>query len=87
VSTLPKRREALKRKIAVLTFDEVNGQLSPTGRQLLNALRLELKTVNRMLSAPKRPKAKGKGPSVVQGPAGGVRRVVSGGAPGSGKRS
>ncbi len=77
----------MKRGIALLTFKEVNGTLTPRERQLLVGLRKELAAINAKLSAPKRPRATSKSPRTRQGPAGGISRVVSGGAPGSGKRS
>lgn len=87
MDSLEEQKRKIKRGIALLTHKEVNGALSPAERQLLPGLRNELNTVNRKLNAPKRPKMFPKGARTRQGPAGGVARVVSGGAPGSGKRA
>ena len=87
MTSLGEQREQLKRGIAQLTFKEVNGTLTPPERQLLRGLRKELAAVNAKLHAPKRPRATSGKPTTRQGPAGGITRVVSGGAPGTGKRS
>ena len=87
VASLQKQKEQLKRGIALLTFKEVNGTLTHDERQLLHGMRKELSAVNGKLNAPKRPRAKSKGARTRQGPASGVTSVVSGGAPGSGKRA
>ena len=87
MASLEEQKRQVKRGIALLTYKEVNRTLSPAERQLLHGLRKELGAINSKLNAPKRPKAAAKGARVRQGPAGGVRRVVSGGAPGSGKRA
>jgi hypothetical protein len=85
MASLEEQKRQVKRGIAVLTFKEVNRTLSPAERQLLHGLRKELSSINAKLNAPKRPKPASKGARTRQGPAGGVSRVVSGGAPGSGK--
>lgn len=87
MTSLEEQKRQVKRGIALLTFKEVNGTLTPAERQLLRGLRKELGAINGKLSAPKRPKPVSKGARTKQGPAGGVTRVVSGGAPGSGKRA
>lgn len=87
MASLEEQKRQVKRGIALLTHKEVNGVLTPAERQLLGGLRKELGTINAKLSAPRRPKAASKGVRIKQGPAGGVTRVVSGGAPGSGKRA
>lgn len=83
----PEARERMRkaqRGIALLTAKQINGIITPAERALLGRLHEELATLNRMASAPRRPVPRGK--REAQGPAGGVRRVVSGGAPGLGKR-
>ena len=87
MKSLEEQKRQVKRGIALLTYKEVNGALTPAERQLLRGLRKELSAINAKLSAPKRPKRVSKGTRTKQGPAGGVTRVVSGGAPGSGKRA
>jgi hypothetical protein len=87
MASLEEQKRQVKRGIAVLTYKEVNRTLSPAERQLLHGLRKELGSINAKLNAPKRPKPTSKSARAKQGPAGGVTRVVSGGAPGSGKRA
>lgn len=87
VASLKDQKDQVKRGIALLTFKEVNGTLTPQERRLLHGLRKELAVINTKLNAPKRPRAASKGARTRQGPARGISRVVSGGAPGSGKRA
>lgn len=87
MASMDEQKRQVKRGIALLTHKEVNGMLTSAERQLLRGLRKELGTINAKLSAPRRPKAASKGARTKQGPADGVTRVVSGGAPGSGKRA
>ncbi len=60
VASLSDQKEQVKRGIAMLTFKEVNGTLTPRERQLLVGLRKELSSINAKLSAPKRPRATSK---------------------------
>jgi hypothetical protein len=85
--SLGEQKRQVKQGIVLLTEKEVNRTLTPAERQLLHGLRKELAVINAKLNAPKRPKAVTKGARTRQGPAGGISRVVSGGAPGSGKRA
>lgn len=87
MASLKEQQARVKRGIALLTYKEVNRTLTPAERQLLIGLRKELAAINAKLHAPKRPKPTSKGSRTKQGPAGGVSRVFSGGAPGSGKRA
>lgn len=87
MASLEEQKRRVKRGIAMLTYKEVNRTLSPAERRLLGGLRKELGSINAKLHAPKRPKPNSKGARVKQGPAAGVSKVVSGGAPGSGKRA
>jgi hypothetical protein len=87
MSSLEEQKRQVKQGVVLLTRKEVNGTLTPAERQLLRGFRRELAAINAKLNAPKRPKAVSKGARTKQGPAGGISRVVSGGAPGSGKRA
>jgi hypothetical protein len=87
VASLRDQKKQVKRGIALLTFKEVNKTLTSRERQLLDGLRRELSNINGRMNAPKRPKPVSRAPRTRQGPASGVTSVVSGGSPGSGKRS
>lgn len=84
--SLRTKRDQVKRGIALLTRKEIDKTLTPAERTLLHGLREELSKINGRLHPSKKAKAP-KGKRVTQGPAGGIRSVVSGGAPGLGKRS
>lgn len=87
MASLKEQQRQVKRGIYLLAYREVNGTLSPAERQLLRGLRKELPTINRKLSAPKRKKPSTGAPRTTEGPAGGITSIVSGGAPGNGKRA
>jgi hypothetical protein len=87
MTSLEEQRRQAKRGNAVLTYKEVNRTLSSAERQLLHGLQRKLGSINAKLNGPRRAKAAAKAARFKQGPAGGVTRVVSGGAPGSVKRA
>lgn len=82
-----KTKEQVKRGIALLTFKEVNGTLTPRERQLLVGLRKELAAINAKLSAPKRPRATSKSPNTVRDQRAESREWSLEALPGHGKRS